>query len=288
VKSISYKKLPVDSLFVTFVDRSVTGGRQGRKNFPGAKSTWGRRITAGGDEWLRAPPKSPINVTSTFFNTVHLLPKDLRFRIWGRQTCFLPRALSNHDTRLFVETSYFDTNMCKFESKQKEESRALSTDSSKFYNKPRALNYPKSYVHKSTKTYTAFYISCVRSYIGYWSYTVYWSYIQTYIYNMCIHIYSRILHILYKVTTPTRKIVDFSMHGSNKKHTDTRKKTSIDQWRSQPKNLGGVKKLGGQNVWFKRITLFCLEKRLSMHELTIFSKNLGVAWPFDPPGTPMA
>jgi len=25
-----------------------------------------------------------------------------------------------------------------------------------------------------------------------------------------------------------------------------------------------------------------------MHELTIFSKNLGVAWPFDPPGTPMA
>ena len=32
----------------------------------------GRRMTAGG-------AKSPNNVTSTFFNTVHFLPKDLRF-----------------------------------------------------------------------------------------------------------------------------------------------------------------------------------------------------------------
>ena len=30
---------------------------------------------------------------------------------------------------------------------------------------------------------------------------------------------------------------------------------------------------------FRRITLFCLEKRLSKHKMTIFSKNWG-AWPF--------
>jgi len=29
---------------------------------------------------------------------------------------------------------------------------------------------------------------------------------------------------------------------------------------------------------FRRITLFCLEKRLSKHKMTIFSKNVGV-WP---------
>ena len=37
----------------------------------------------------------PKNVTSIFFNTVHLLRKDLRFEYGGRQTCFLPRAPSN-------------------------------------------------------------------------------------------------------------------------------------------------------------------------------------------------
>jgi len=34
---------------------------------------------------------------------------------------------------------------------------------------------------------------------------------------------------------------------------------------------------------FRRITLFCLEKRLSKHKLTIFSKNLGVPWLLWPP-----
>jgi len=34
---------------------------------------------------------------------------------------------------------------------------------------------------------------------------------------------------------------------------------------------------------FRRITLFCLEKRLSKHKMTIFSKNLGGAWPLWPP-----
>jgi len=34
---------------------------------------------------------------------------------------------------------------------------------------------------------------------------------------------------------------------------------------------------------FRRITLFCLKKRLSKHKMTIFSKTFGgVAWPFWP------
>jgi len=32
-----------------------------------------------GAEWLQGAPKSPNNVTCTFFNTLHLLPKKLRF-----------------------------------------------------------------------------------------------------------------------------------------------------------------------------------------------------------------
>jgi len=35
---------------------------------------------------------------------------------------------------------------------------------------------------------------------------------------------------------------------------------------------------------FRRITLFCLEKRLSKHKMTIFSKNLGGHGPFAPSG----
>ena len=34
---------------------------------------------------------------------------------------------------------------------------------------------------------------------------------------------------------------------------------------------------------FRRITLFCLEKRLSKHKMTIFSKNFRGAWPLCPP-----
>jgi len=39
---------------------------------------------------------------------------------------------------------------------------------------------------------------------------------------------------------------------------------------------------------FRRITVFCLEKRLSKHKMTIFSKNLGGPCPLWPPlATPM-
>ena len=47
------------------------GGQWGH-NSPGTESLWGRRMTA------RAS-KCPTNVTSTFFNTLHWVPKDLRF-----------------------------------------------------------------------------------------------------------------------------------------------------------------------------------------------------------------
>jgi len=39
---------------------------------------------------------------------------------------------------------------------------------------------------------------------------------------------------------------------------------------------------------FRRITLFCLEKHLSKHNITIFSENLGGPWPLWPSlATPM-
>jgi len=48
----------------------------------------GRRITAG-------PPKSPNNVTSAFFNTVHLLPKDLSFEHWDTELASCPGVKRN-------------------------------------------------------------------------------------------------------------------------------------------------------------------------------------------------
>jgi len=48
---------------------------------------------------------------------------------------------------------------------------------------------------------------------------------------------------------------------------------------------------GAQNLWgskmfdFRRLTLFCSEKRLSMHKMTIFSKHFaGGMAPLPPPG----
>jgi len=47
---------------------------------------------------------------------------------------------------------------------------------------------------------------------------------------------------------------------------------------ASPKIWGGAKMFD-----FRRITLSCLEKRLSKHKMTIFSKNLGGHGPFGPP-----
>ena len=49
----------------------------------------------GGAESLRRAPKSPNNVTNTFFNTAHLLPKDSGSNTGGCHACFLPRAPSD-------------------------------------------------------------------------------------------------------------------------------------------------------------------------------------------------
>jgi len=40
-----------------------------------------------------------------------------------------------------MENSYLKTDMCKFESSQKDENRAHSADSSKAYRKPRTFNW---------------------------------------------------------------------------------------------------------------------------------------------------
>jgi len=52
-------------------------------HYGGAELLLGRRITAG-------TPKSPNNVTSTFFNTVNFLSKELRFDHEGAKFVFCP------------------------------------------------------------------------------------------------------------------------------------------------------------------------------------------------------
>ena len=55
-----------------------------------------------------------------------------------------------------------------------------------------------------------------------------------------------------------------------------------------PSGVACTKVWGGKMFDFRRITLFCLEKRLLKHKMTMFSKNLGGAWPLlPPPATPM-
>jgi len=57
----------------------------------------------------------------------------------------------------------------------------------------------------------------------------------------------------------------------------------MNQWRSQPKNLGEAKVYGS-----RQITLFYLEKRLSKHKITIFTKIFLGEWLLWPPqATPM-
>jgi len=53
------------------------------KNTPAAKSLPGRLITTGG-------ASNPNSITSAFFNTVHLLPKDLRFEHAGAKVASCP------------------------------------------------------------------------------------------------------------------------------------------------------------------------------------------------------
>jgi len=51
---------------------------------------------------------------------------------------------------------------------------------------------------------------------------------------------------------------------------------------ASPEIRGGQKIMGGKMSDFRRITVFCFEKRLSKYKMTISSKNLGVHGPFAP------
>jgi len=72
--------------------RSNEGRNEGARghNSSGAESLRGRRIIAGGAKWLRVAPKSPKIATCTFFNTVNLLPKDLRLEHGGAKLASCP------------------------------------------------------------------------------------------------------------------------------------------------------------------------------------------------------
>ena len=50
---------------------------------PGRQFATGALNHCGGAKFLRKPPKSPNNVTSTFFNTANFLSKELRFHHGG-------------------------------------------------------------------------------------------------------------------------------------------------------------------------------------------------------------
>jgi len=67
----------------------VTRGARGAQ-FPGRRITMGAPNYCGRRRMTARSPKSPNIVTSTFFNTVHLLPKDLRFEHGGAKLASCP------------------------------------------------------------------------------------------------------------------------------------------------------------------------------------------------------
>jgi len=103
-------------LFVS--SRGITRGARGAQ-FPARRVTVGAPNHCGGRRMAAGAPKGPNNVTSTSFNAVHLLLKDLSLEHgsakltscpgrhltslrpwWERQTYVLPRAPSNLVTPL--------------------------------------------------------------------------------------------------------------------------------------------------------------------------------------------
>ena len=81
-------------VFVYFSIHSNQGRDEGGKGGATARAP----SHYGGAKSLRA---------SSFFSTVHLLPKDFSFEHAGRQTCFLPRAPSNLATTLIPTVCLF-------------------------------------------------------------------------------------------------------------------------------------------------------------------------------------
>jgi len=85
-KSVGFNRAAFLGFFglipVTLKQERNDGGKG--KQFPRC------RITAGGAEWLRGPPKIPNNVTSTSLSAVDFLLKDLRFEYRGAKLAFCP------------------------------------------------------------------------------------------------------------------------------------------------------------------------------------------------------
>jgi len=71
-----------------FNQQGCNEGARGR-NYPGAESLWSAEILRG-RRMIAGTPKNPNSVTRTFFNAVHLLPKDLRFEYGGAKLAFCP------------------------------------------------------------------------------------------------------------------------------------------------------------------------------------------------------
>jgi len=69
--------------------RGVTMGARGHDS-PGAESLWGGAASILGTPKSAGAPKIPNNVTSAFFNTVHLLPNDLKFENGGAELASCP------------------------------------------------------------------------------------------------------------------------------------------------------------------------------------------------------
>jgi len=63
------------------ISRGVTKGQGG--TITRAPNHYGRAEILRGRRIIAVTPKNPNNVTRTFFNTVYLLPKDLRFENGG-------------------------------------------------------------------------------------------------------------------------------------------------------------------------------------------------------------
>jgi len=66
-------------------------------SFQGRNEGRARGNDAPGAESL-GTPKSPHNIASAFFNTVHLLPEDLRFEHGGAKLFLFPGEISNLST----------------------------------------------------------------------------------------------------------------------------------------------------------------------------------------------
>ena len=78
---LTYASVAFYTLHYGSISRDVTKGARGAQ-FHGRRITLGSLKYCTGRRMIVEAPKSHNNVTSTFFNTVYLLPKDLR--------CFLP------------------------------------------------------------------------------------------------------------------------------------------------------------------------------------------------------